>query len=114
MAALSSCGVVDSDSGSSEYRIDRSQFTQVSVPVEQGSGAQSKSIRVLPPMQAVSLPEDASWLLDSIHITLHDLDAKEAVTLIVREHAVRFDLHRSELPVVTYASRSRAHRERRA
>ena len=106
MVALFSCGVVDSDSASSENRIDRSQFTQVSVPVEQSSGAQSESMRVLPPMQAVSLPEDASWLLDSIHVTLHDLDAKEAVTLIVREHAVRFDLHRSELPIVTYASRS--------
>lgn len=106
ITALSGCGVVDSESGPTETLIDRSQFTQVSIPVAPGSGDQSKSIGALPHMQAVSLPEDAAWLLDSIQITLHDIDAKEAVTLIVREYAVRFDLHRSELPIVTYVSRS--------
>ena len=97
---------MDNESTTSGYRVDPSQFTQISVPVRSDTNDQQKSLFRLPAMEAVSLPEDAHWLLDSVQITLRDLDATEAIALIVGNRPLRFDLHRLEMPVVTYASRS--------
>lgn len=97
---------MDNESTSSGHRVDPSQFTQISVPVRSDTNDLQKSLFGLPVMEAVSLPEDAPWLLDSVQITLRELDATEAIALIVGNRPLRFDLRRLEMPVVTYASRS--------
>ena len=49
-------------------------------------------------MQAVSRPEDAPWLLDPIDISLRDLDASEAIALLVGGRSLRFELRLTEMP----------------
>ncbi|MCY4128841.1 MAG: hypothetical protein OXG15_06315 [Gammaproteobacteria bacterium] len=97
---------MESESPSNTKLLDRSQFVQISVPVETEPNHGSKSLPTLPPMQRVSRHEEAPWLLDSIDISLRNLDAAEAITLIAGKRPVRFDLSLTELPIVGYASDS--------
>ena len=57
-------------------------------------------------MEPVSRPVDAPWLLNPIQISLRDLDASEAMALIVGDRVLRFDLRVDRQPVVSYASKA--------
>ena len=98
--------MVDSEYTSSGAILDSSQFLQVSVPIEPEPSERSELLPTLPPMQTVSRPAAAPWLLNPIEISLHDLDADEAIALIAGAQVVQFDLRLAEMPVVSYASAS--------
>ena len=104
--ASPSCSLMDDEIPSNPIVLNGSQFTKVSVPIESAQNDRSTSLPALPPMQAVSRPEDAPWLLDSIDISLRDLEATEAITLLVGGRPVRFELRLTEMPVIAYSSRS--------
>ena len=106
LAVCLSCGLVDSESTNNGSVLDSSQFEKISVPTEPELGASLNSLPILPVMQSISRHEDAPWLLDPIQITLRDLDAIEAITLIAGERATQFDLRLAEIPIVSYASAS--------
>ena len=55
-------------------------------------------------MQSVSRPEKAPWLLDPSEISLRALDATEAVSLVVGDQPVQYDLRLSDIPEVSFAS----------
>ena len=61
---------------------------------------------VLPPLRRVSRPVDAPWLLDPINVSFRDEVANEAVALVTRGRAVRFDLRLPHIPHISYASAS--------
>ena len=103
---FSSCGLVEGESPSEIGQIDRSQFAQVSVPIKSLASDRSAAVAVLPPMELVSRPIDAPWLLNPIQISLRDLDATEAMALIVGDRVLRFDLRTNRQPVVSYASKA--------
>ena len=105
MVSMQSCVLSDTNVQSSNSLIDPAQFVQVSVPIGSRTNDESASLPMLPSMQPVSRPEDAPWLLDSIDISLRDLEATEAITLLAGNRTVRFELRLPDIPVVTYASR---------
>lgn len=106
MLALLSCGWVGSERTTDSISLDRSQFVRISVPVEPDPKPRSTSLPVLPTMKVVSRPEGAPWLLNPIQVALRDMDAIDAIALIVEGRSMRFDLRLQDRPVVAYSSRA--------
>ncbi len=106
LVLFTSCGLVEGERPSRADQLDRTQFVEVSVPVNPELHNSLDSLPKLPPMKPISLPLDAPWLLDPIDISFRDLDASEAMALIVGDRVLRFDLRIDEQPVVAYASKA--------
>ncbi len=106
LMSFMSCGVAERESTTNGSVLDSSRFVQISVPMEPKPDELSEFIPTFPSMQPVSRPTDAPWLLEPVEISLRDIDAAEAITLITGAQAVQFDLRVEEMPVVRYASTS--------
>ena len=103
---MMSCGVVDREHMLNDSAFDSSQLVQVSVPIDAKTSDGTDAIGTLPAMPRMSRPVHEPWLLDPIEISVHELDAVEAITLIAGVHAVQFDLRLVEEPFVSYASQA--------
>ena len=64
----------------------------------------SSELPTLPTLRRISRPDKAPWMLEPINATFRDLEASEAITLVVDDRPVRFQLRLPAIPLISYAS----------
>ena len=78
------------------------------VDTEESRSPQSgpANVPTFPILRQTKRPDHAEWLLEPIDVTFRDVEASEAIALLVGERSVHFELRLPDIPFVSFVSRT--------
>ena len=62
------------------------------------------NVPTLPSLRQTMRPDRAAWLLDPVDVTFRELEASEAIALLIGDRSILYDLRLAAMPHISYVS----------